>query len=204
MLRQLSLSCKTYHCFSHGRQLLVYDSLIKSSQQPIGTQATQIKYFVCMKAKSPNFFKKIASLWWPQRPQQPDWWPTKPPSWFPDKGVSRAPLLPSLPSNGVHGSWWWWWRFCIGWQRSGSQRAAGCPAGSSCCCLLVLNWVKRLLKNLTILPSGWLLSTLARLGQKTVEKIRPSFPQADFLALLLTWVKRLLRKSNHSSLRLTS
>ena len=54
---------------------------------------------------------------------------------------------------------------------------------------------------------GWLVLLLpagAELGQKTVEKIRPSFPQADFLALWLTWAKRLLRKSDHPSLRLTS
>ena len=36
-------------------------------------------------------------------------------------------------------------------------------------------------------------------GSKDCWKIWPSFPQADFLALLLTWVKRLLRKSDHPS-----
>ena len=57
MLKQLSLSCKIYHCFSPARQLLVCDSLIKSSQQPIGTHAKQIKHFV-WKRKSPNFCKQ--------------------------------------------------------------------------------------------------------------------------------------------------
>ena len=57
MLKQLSLSCKIYYCFSLDVQLLVSDSLNKSSQQPIGTQAKQIKHFV-WKRKSPNFCKQ--------------------------------------------------------------------------------------------------------------------------------------------------